>query len=199
MIRDRNISWNRKRVFLPFFNMLGVLADASIATGAPVISATGATTSGIASMKIHDAGDEIYTFWPIPSDLDISEPLRFRIWFTHSSTSADTPSWEVSYKGLGDGDVMNDAKTDPDEEVAFAATAVSTTAYALEVLDWEESVSDTKIDSTDHALLIVTECIGLGSASADEIEGYGLEIEYTVGACLDSNHRDITRDGPTAP
>lgn len=196
MIKDKGIAWNTKREFLPCFNMLGLLADAAQGAGVPVMVAHPVAASELVGLAIAAAGDEIYTMWPLPWDFDKTEPVRFRLWFTHTTTSADTPDWIVSYKAIAKQAALTDAKATPDENVAFAAKAVSTTAEALEILDWEESVSDTKIETTDKALLIAVECNGLGGASANEITLMGLEVEYTVGATCDSNQRDITRDGP---
>ena len=199
MLKDYNIAWNRKREFLPCYTMLGMINDTAEANGGPVLAANPNGDTELVGLSIAALGDEVYTFWTLPWDLDISEPLRFRIWFTHSTATADTPDWVVSYKALGDGDAVSDAKSSGDEDIAFAATAVTATAHALEILDWEESVSDTKITPTDRALQIAVECNGLGSAGADEISVLGLEIEYTVGACLDSNHQDKTRNAPVGP
>lgn len=199
MIRDKNIAWKTKRVYLPCFNMGGVLADAAQGAGAPVFAAHSVAASELVIMQVAAAGDEVYTFWPFPQDFDADYPLRFRIWFSHSSTTADTPDWVLSYKALGDGDAITDAKDSADEDVAFAAAAVSTTANALEVLDWEKSVSNTKIDSTDHALMMALECNGLGGASANEIEVFGIEVEYTIQATASDGRKHDTNDEPVAP
>jgi len=196
MIKDKNIAWNTKRVFLPCFNMMGVLADASQGAGAPVFTADPLAASELVGLSIAAAGDEIYTVWPLPWDFDRSEPIRLRLWFTHSSTDADTPDWIVSYKAIAKQAAVTDAASSPDQAVAFAAAAVSTTASALEILNWEETVSDTKITSADKAILFAIECNGLGGAASDEINLWGMEVEYTVGATLDSAKRDITRNGP---
>ena len=196
MINDKDIAWNRKRVFLPAYTMLGMLADASEAAGVPTLGTDPVAVSELVGLQIASAGDEIYTFWPLPWDFDRFQPIRFRLWFTHASTDEDTPDWIVSYKAIAKQAALSDAKSSSDEDVAFAAAAVSATQYSLEILNWEESGSDLYIESTDKALLIAVECNGLGSASANEITFYGLEIEYTVGACKDSLVRDITRSAP---
>jgi len=196
MIEDKDIAWNRKRVFLPAFNMLGVLSDAAQGAGAPSFGADPVAASELVGLQIAAAGDEIYTLWPLPWDFDRFQPVRFRIWFTHSSTDEDDPDWVVSYKAIAKQAALSDAKSSADEDIEFDATAVSSTANSLEILNWEESQSDLYIESTDKALLIAVECNGLGSAEANEITLYGLEIEYTVGACKDSVHRDITRNAP---
>lgn len=197
MIVDANVAWNRKREFLPAFNMLGVLADASQGAGVPAFGADLAA-SELIGMLIAAAGDEVYTMWPLPWDIDRDEPIRFRLWFTHASTDADTPDWVVSYKAIAKQAAISDAKSSADEDVAFAATAVSTTANSLEITDWEESGSDTIIDSSDRALLLAIECNGLGGAGADEIIFYGLEIEYTINATTGENRRATTRSAPVS-
>jgi len=197
MIKDRNIAWERKRVFLPAFNMLGVLADAAQGAGAPAFGADLAA-SELVGMLINQAGDEVYTMWPIPWDLDRTQPIRLRLWFTHASTDADDPDWLVSLKAIAKQAAISDAASTPDQAVAFAATAVSTTANSLEILDWEVTTSDTWLTALDRALLIAIECNGLGSAAGDEIAFYGLEIEYTIKATGDDNRRKTTTNAPVA-
>ncbi|OEU68506.1 MAG: hypothetical protein BBJ57_07450 [Desulfobacterales bacterium PC51MH44] len=197
MIIDKNIAWNRKRVFLPAFNMLGVLADAAQGAGAPAFGADLAG-SELVGLLMAAAGDEVYTMWPIPWDLDKDEPIRLRLWFTHGSTDADDPDWLVSLKAIAKQAAISDAASTPDEAIAFAAKAVSTTANSLEVLDWEITVSNTFLTALDRALLIAIECNGLGSASANEIILYGLEIEYTVKATGTNNRRETTTNAPVA-
>jgi len=197
MIRDKNIAWERKRVFLPAFSMLGVLADAAQGAGAPVFGADLAATE-LVGLVMAAAGDEVYTMWPIPWDLDRDYPIRLRLWFSHGSTDTDDPDWLVSLKGIAKQAALTDAASTPDDAIAFAAKAVSATANSLEILDWEVTTSETWLTALDRALLIATECNGLGSAEITEILLYGLEIEYTVKATGDSNKREITTNAPVA-
>jgi len=197
MITDKNIAWERKRVFLPAFNMLGVLADAAQGAGAPAFGADLAA-SELVGLLINAAGDEIYTMWPLPWDLDKDQPIRIRLIFTHASTDADDPDWLVSLKGIAKQAAITDAASTPDDAIAFAAKAVSTTANSLEILDWEVTTSDEWLAALDRAILIAIECNGLGSATGDEIILYGLEIEYTVNATGDDNRRKTTTNAPVA-
>ncbi len=198
MIKDKGIAWNRKRKFYPCFNMLGVIADATEGAGAPVFAALALAASELVGLQMAAAGDEIYTFIPVPWDLDPAYPIRGRIWFIHNSTDADDPDWVVTLKGIGYQDAITDAKSSPDETLTFAAKVVSTTNNSLELTDWVKSTSEATIVSTDRALLVSIECNGLGSAAANEIELLGLELEWTVGATKDSNHRDTTVAAPIA-
>jgi len=197
MIQDRNIAWERKRVFLPAFNMLGVLADAAQGAGAPAFGADLAASELVGLLEAA-AGDSIFTMWPIPWDLDRTQPIRLRLWFTHGSTDADNPDWLVSLKAITKQAAITSAASTPDQAVAFAAKAVSTTANSLEILDWEVTTSNAFLTALDRALLIAIECNGLGSATVDEIIFYGLEIEYTVKATGDNNRRETTTNAPVA-
>lgn len=201
MINDDVIAWNKKRVFRPAFSMLGLYENSGVLTslgaGGAVLQEALAAAE-LAGVAIGADGDELYDFWPIPWDCETREPLRFRIWFTHSTTDADTPDWVISYKALGKQDAISDAKSSADEDLAFAATAVVATLSGLEILDWKLSTSDLKIVSTDRALQIAVECNGMGGAGANEITLLGYEIEYVVGATKDSKQRDFTRQAAVA-
>lgn len=198
MIKDQGIAWNRKRKFYPFFNMLGVLADASQGAGAPVFAAAAVAASELVVLQVGAAGDEIYTFIPMPWDIDKAYPIRARIWFVHNSTDADTPDWIIDLKFIGYQDALTDARVSPDETLTFAAKAVSTTNNSLEFTNWVKSDSHNSIVATDRAILAAVECNGLGGAAANEIEGLGIELEWTVGATTESNHRDTTTAAPVA-
>lgn len=200
MINDKNIAWNRKRVFVKAADMMGVLPSTGVGEGAGAVAfiADPLAASELTGAAMGAAGDELYDVVPIPWDMDIDQPMRVRLWFTHSTTTADTPDWLVSLKAIAKQAAVTDAASTPDQAVAFAAKAVSTTASALEILDWEVTTSDTWIASTDRALLVAVECNGLGSASADEIVLYGYELEYTVKACGNDNIRSTTANAPVA-
>jgi len=201
MINDSEIAWNKKRVFRPAVSMLGMYENSGVLTSLGAGSAVlqeAQSDSELAGVAINAAGNEVYDFWPIPWDCEIREPMRFRIWFSHSTTTADTPDWIMSVKGIGKQVALSDAASSADETLTFAAASVSTTANAIEILDWELSTSDLTIVSTDKALLIAVECNGLGSAGANEITLLGYEIEYVVGATQDSKQRDFTRNAAVA-
>jgi hypothetical protein len=180
--------------------MMGLSVDrlASLGAGAAVFQepVAGAQLSGLA---IGAEADEIFDLWPIPSDLDPKHPLRFRYWFSHGSTDADVIQFKTFYKFIGKLVVLSAANSSPEETLAHADHTVSTTADVLEITDWIESVSDTKIATTDFAMLLACEVDDYGSASANELTIFGIEIEYTIKATDNDNQRKVTEDAPIAP
>jgi hypothetical protein len=130
--------------------------------------------------------------------MDIDNPVRFRVWFVHASTSADTPAFQVDYKAVGKQAAVSDAKSSPDESVSIPAHTCSTTDNSLEITAWAESTSDLYIVGTDFALLLALEMTDLGSATADECEIMGLEMDYTVAAAP-GEFRRVTRSAVAAP
>jgi hypothetical protein len=200
MIKDKNIAWRRKRVFVKLSDMLGLAANrtASLGAGAAVFQEADAAVQ-LAGLAAAAGGDEIFDLWPFPSDMDPTHPLRFRYWFSHSTTDADAPIFKTFYKAIGKQIALSAANSSPDETITHDAHTVSTDADALEITDWAESISDTLIAPTDFALLLACEIDNLGGAGANEITIFGLEIEYTLKATDDTNKRRITNDAPAAP
>lgn len=202
MIKDKNIAWNRRRKFFPCRQMAGVLDDgtsgvpASLGAGAPDFVEIAAALE-LSGMRVDDE-DEVYHFFPIPWDMDIGDPIRFRVWFAHTATDADTPAFQVDYKGVAKQAAITDAKSTPDESVAIAAHTCSTTDNSLEITAWAESDSHLYLASTDFAIILALEVTDLGSASANEIVILGLEIDYSVGAAPGSFRR-VTRDAVASP
>ena len=200
-INDDNIGWNRKRIFIKPRAMMGVLDDGT--SGIPASLGEGVATfaeavagSELAAMIIGAAGDEVYDFLPIPWDMDLTQPLRFRVWFIHAATGADTPIWKVMYQFFAKQAAVADFIANADETVTFGAHTCSTTNNSLEVTAWAESVSETLWRDGDFAIGLAVECDNLGSASGDEIKFLGLEIQYAVAAAP-NKARQITDGQPT--
>lgn len=195
MIRDRNIASRLKRKWIPVEEMSGRSVDrlSSLANGAPVFQAAVAAAE-VAGLAIAAAGDEIAHFMPIPWDLDRDYPMRFRIWFSHSTTTADDPDWLISITYLGKQILIPAADASADDALTFPATAVSTVADALEVLGFQEC-DPANMAATDFGMVILTECNGLGSASANEITLLGIELEYVRGGQSEGARLD-TRTAP---
>jgi hypothetical protein len=181
MIRDRNIASRLKRIWIPVGTMAGldVARTATLGAGVPVFQEAVAAAE-LGGLAIAAAGDEIYHMMPLPWDLDRDFPMRFRIWFSHSTTTADNPDWVIEIKYLGKQIVITDAGDSPDDTLTFPATAVSTTADAMEILDFQ-ACDESNIASTDFAMMFLVEANGLGAAGANEITLWGVEIEYVRG------------------
>lgn len=193
MIKDRNIEWNVKRVFIPPHMMSGFAADqvTGLGAGAPIYQEILAAAQ-ISGLAIGAAGDEIFTHWKLPWDLDRNLPMAARIYFTHASTGAtDNPDWKMFLKGWKADEALSAANSSADETLTFPALAVSAANPSLELTAWQKTGAN-PFDADDLFALICTECNGLGSASADEITLLGIELAYTIKSCGESNKRDDT-------
>lgn len=200
-LNDDNLGWNRGRKFFHFRLMDGILDDST--SGVPAALAAGNMTFAeisaafeVAGMQIGADADEVYHWEPIWEDLDITQPLRFRVWFVHTATDADEPIFAVAYKGVGKQAAVSDIKSSPDETVTFGAHTCSTTANSLEVTDWAESNSQSYLTLTDF-LLGLALTVNTMAASANEILGIGLEVQYTKRAAPNPQ-RHITLGQPTS-
>ncbi len=180
-VRDKNMAGRLKRVWIPVQSMQGldVARTASLGAGVAVFQEAVAAAE-ISGLAMAAAGDEVYHIMPIPYDLDRDYPMRFRIWFCHASTDTDNPDWVIALTYLGKGVLIPDASASADDTLTFAALAVAAVADALEVTSFQ-ACDESKLAATDFAMTIVCECNGLGSASANEIELLGIELEYTRG------------------
>jgi hypothetical protein len=191
MIKDRNIAWKTKREFIPVHRMSGFLEATNLITslgaGTPVLAEPVAAAQ-LAGMAINAAGNEIFHFWPIPRDMNRTVPFRVRYHFIHTSTDADAPIWKTFYKAIARQQALSAANSSEDEVITHAAHTVSTTANAYEVTVWGLSVSNTKLTADDIAVQFCFECDSLGSASANEINLLGVEIEYDIEATADYKH-----------
>ena len=199
-LQDDNVAWNRKRKFIAAADMLGLLETGGVITSLGAGGAVFGEISGafeLAGLLIGATGDELYHVRPIWWDMDTTQPMRFRVWFVHTTTDADAPVFKVFYKFFGKQAAMSDAASSPDETLTFGAHTVSTTDNSIEITDWKESVSETKIAVTDFGILLALECDSLGGAGADEMMLLGLEVQYTVRAMSNVN-RQVTKNNPVS-
>ena len=198
-IRDDAIAWKTKREFIPAAYMTGMLtgagANASQGAGGAVHAAHSVGASELTIVQAGAAGDEIYHFWPFPWDFDRSYPIRWRPIFSHASTTADTPTFRLAYMCRADGEAIADVTA---HETSTISGAVSTTEDALEVWDWTELTSPSYVAAADYGMLINFSVSYLGGASANEIEIFGLELEYTIRSTTSDNRRHNTNDEPVA-
>ena len=125
--------------------------------------------------------------------MDITKDVRFRLWFVHGSTDADTPIFSLAIKGIGKQASISDAKSTPDLTVTFDTHTCSTTDDSLEITNWNEAdLQANSIVSTDFALLLALTCSTM-SASANEIVLMGLEIDFTVAAAPNKQRQTTFR------
>lgn len=182
MIKDKNVAWKVKRQFISVYEMLGRTANmiAGLGTGAPTFQEV--SNTNLAGLAINTVGDEFFHLWKIPWDLDRSYPTQMRLIFSHESTDADDPAWNIKLKGLANQVAMSSAASTPDETLTFPALAVAEVAYALEKTSWQATAIKDAIALADLFVQMAIKCTDLGSASADEITLLGVEIAYVIKA-----------------
>jgi hypothetical protein len=120
--------------------------------------------------------------------------MRFRIWFAHSTTDTDNPDWLITITYLGKQILLPAADAAADDTLTFPALAVAATADAIEVIPFQ-SCDPANIAASDFAMMILTECNGLGTAGANEITLLGIELEYVRGGQSEGTRID-TRTAP---
>ena len=195
MIKDKNISWKTKVVNRDFRTMYGCLNGTFEATGGAVAAAHSVGASEQTIVQVGAAADQFYDMFLIPWDMDISHPLRWRLLFTHSSTSADVPVFTFGFMGLAAGEAMAEITSHADTVLTHT---VSTTEDALEVSDWKSTGSQSYIASTDSLIITRLAATSLGSASANEIELIALQLEYTIRATATDGNRHTTSQEPVS-
>ena len=185
-IPSDRIGFKSKRVFISANLMTGVLSTAGVnaqqGAGGAVHAAHSVGGSELAITKIGADGDEFYHFFPIPWDFNRNYDFRFRPIYSDSTTSGVATTWKFKYVGIAEGEAIADIPAGA-EELSISNTN-SSTANALEIPDWTTVASGTVyVTASDYAILLRLECDTMGTGmSADELELFGVEIEYIVEA-----------------
>lgn len=173
MLRDFNMEWLEKRVFLPAQVFQTFVTGAGVAAGDPVFQEINA--SGVTGIQVAAASDAISTLW-MPSDLDITKQIRFRVWWSKNSADADQETVTVLYRAYVAGtttiDVPASALSTP-----IPAYTFGTVANVLEVTDFGILNRNTLPNTT--AMLGLNVASTMTTASTTEISIVGLEIRYT--------------------
>jgi hypothetical protein len=184
VIRDFNIEWLEKRIFIP--SGIGPLAEVTTPTVLRTwTSATSVTaqvaSSGITKLAVSGAStDGMAVLMLAPYDLDIKHKIRFRAHYTSTATTG-TVTWAVTYNALQGFSAGTAGAT----VIAAAATALdtvipaesgTTVASDYRITGFGE-IARGKIADTTDALIIQILC-----SDASPIAGLGLlglEMRYT--------------------
>jgi len=193
MIKDTSIAWKTKVAFLDARNMFGMLNGTGQGTGGPVSAAHSVGGSEQTIVLVGAQSDEFYDFFPIPWDMDRNEDFKWRVIYSHSTTHADTPTYTFDYMARAEGEAIADISSH--ESTTFSG-AVSTVANALGITDWVATNSSAYITSSDYALLTRLTATYSGGASVDEVELFGIEIQYTINATSSDGRRHTTEFEP---
>jgi len=193
MIKDHNIAWKNKIINRDFRSMYGNLNGTFEATGGAVNAASSVGASEQTCVLAGAAGDEFYDILTMPYDMDIAYPLRWRIILSEASTDADTPTFTFDYQAKAVGEAMSDITSH--ESTTFSGD-LSTTDDALFASDWVNTESNDYIEAADIMLLTRVTATNLGGASANEIELYALQLQYTVQSTASDGRRHNTNNDP---
>lgn len=183
MIRDFNVEWLEKRVFIPVwqFQSWATIAPTSggvNGAGAGTTLMTEIGTTGLTGSPVIAAGNSWAHIWE-PNELDITKQLRFRVVYTQSSTTAtDTVDWIVTYTPLvTETTVIVDPVTALTTPIPLA-DASSGVANVIQASDFGRIARNTIPQTTDFITFKV-EADAIGTYSTNEIFLLGLEIRYT--------------------
>jgi len=178
MIRDRNVEWRSKRLFLPVGGDLGYTATGLVGwhTGAPVFAEL--STLGYGAVKFELASDEYVQVLPLPRDVDVDHPVYFRVyWSTESTEATDTAEFILTYADIAAGEEMTAADTALNTVIA-TDTWGTATAFTLAITEWGKINASTL--SNGDLMVLETEINATDATIASEfIYFLGLEMEYT--------------------
>lgn len=206
MIRDYNIEWLEKRVWLPWpvWTSMGVRNNLTVNSGATavtssaangaIIGGSGVTSNQVSALAIPTTiasalvggvalpaqNDGVSTLLMVPFDLDIKKALRFRAFYTQTATSGT-----VTLKLLYDAFIAAQAGTAGAGVIAAPASVLSTAfpaasgtvvANDVRVTDFGVLNRSTLADTTDMLGFALT------TTDASPVAGLkflGLELRYT--------------------
>lgn len=177
MIRDRNIEWKSKRIFLPTVGISETATGlAGMGTGDPVTTELGSL--GYGAVKFELDGDEYVHVLPLPRDLDTDHPIYFRIYWTTAGTeTTDTAQFILTYADIAAGEELTAADTALSTVIA-TDTFGSGTALTLAITEWGKLNAGTL--TAGDLLILETEINATDVTIASDFIYYlGLEIEYT--------------------
>jgi len=187
MIRDKNVEWLEKRIYVPAwgFQTWKIVGPSGGATdlggadgagaGAPVMSEI--STFGFTGGLIGAAGDVFAHVMMVPYDLDRSKQVRCRVWWTQTQgVTTDIMTWLIRYSALAEDGLLIEPATALDTVVPTDAS--SDDPLAVQATDF--GVINKNIIAASAAFLNwYVEADVIGTFSADEVSFLGLEIRYT--------------------
>jgi hypothetical protein len=185
-LRDKNIEWLEKRVYIPWNAFTGIIQIIS-ATAFTLRSLQSATSTGAAvaaalvgKLAVAATGDGASTLMGMPYDVDRRKQIRFRVFYTQTAVTG-TVTWQVLY----DQYIATQAGTAGASVIAVPATALDTVIPAaagtvvandLRVTDVGIINASTVLDTADGLILAVTTTDALPVAGLGLL---GLEMRYS--------------------
>jgi hypothetical protein len=173
MIRDFNIEWLEKKIYIPAQSFQSQVSGAFIGDGTSAFAEI--SSFDVTGALLASTGTGINHIMMVPYDLDRNHAIRFRVWWSNSTTDGDIETPTLVYKALTAGDAMIDAATALD--TVIPAYTFNATANAMEVTDFGAIKRGTLADKTEALILKLT--LTFNTASNSEISLMGLEMRYT--------------------
>lgn len=180
MIRDFNIEWLEKRIFIPWSSMTGIAQIVAAGTNfRSQQSATSLTTaigsSLVEGLAIGAQNDGVSTFLMAPYDLDIKKAIRFRVHFTQTANSG-TVTWDLKYTPIIAGTTAIAAPaTALDTAIPAYTTALATDDLWL-ISDFGQINRNTIANTTDGLVMAL---ICTDATPNAGLKLLGLEMRYT--------------------
>jgi hypothetical protein len=193
MIRDKNVEWLEARLYIPVthFTTFTDIVDATDASENTSIQGAAAgnpeleelSTFGIAVGSIAAAGDTFTHLMMVPYDLDRSKQIRFRVWWTQTSTTAtDSVDWILTYQAITEESTVLAAPTTALNTVIPLGDLSSGTAFHAQATDFG-IINKNTLAAATAMLGLQVEADAIGTFSADEVKFLGLEMRYTPRRC----------------
>ena len=179
MIKDKNVSWARKRLYIPAQAMAG---SGTAATGPAHLHTGGVTlneisTFGLAAARLEASSDVIVDARPLPVDFDIDYPMYLRIyWSTDSATTTDGVTLRIRYNAKTDGEVLTDGAVSTLDTAITEDTVAG--QYYLHKTAWGVINADTFADGDLFIMEIMCTATDVTIAS-EYVFILGYEMEYT--------------------
>lgn len=186
MIRDYNLEWLEKRIFIPWQSMTGIMQIVAAGTAfrsqqSATSLATAVAASLVTKLATSAQNDGVSHLFMAPYDLDIKKAIRFRVHYTQTAASG-TVSWKVLYAallddaGLGTGGTVIAAPAVALDTVIPAIVTAGVTSSAYMVTGFGQINRGTLVDTTTSLALAVT------TTDAAPVAGLGilgLEVRYS--------------------
>jgi len=194
MIRDFNVDWLRKRIYIPVQTFSSVTKTGTTGTqnyGSGGLEMVNIATLGIAGLKYTANTNTALHYTMVPYDLDINKQIDFRVHWT-SDNASDANQWKVLYNAQN-APVNSDLATTASNPGATNAGLLTAAATALNTVIPTSTSSATTgtVQITDYGTInkstlltrtyAWTLTVGTtGTFPTGPLYLLGLEIRYTM-------------------
>ena len=176
MIKDKNINWTRKRVYIGCNQFNGWKASEFLGSGA--VDFEEVSTFAIGGARLELTTDQVADCRPLPVDFDIKHPLYIRVYWSSDYSSTDgTALFRIRYIGIADGEVLEAPSTMGLDTVITADTSGG--SYFLHKSSWGKINEGTFDDGDFFIMEIICTAVANITINSDYVFVHGYELEYT--------------------